>query len=87
MADKELVKKYLDQIENERKTGRATVPPTRLQKGNLLGGKTRAFIEAVKEQGKIVNPKKAPTSAQDDPMGEQSIMRQRVEAAKKARSK
>jgi hypothetical protein len=87
MADKALVKKYLDQIEADRATGRASTPPRRLQKGNLLGGKTAAFIEAVKEQGKIVNPKKSTTSSQDDPMAEQSIMRQRVEAAKKARSK
>jgi hypothetical protein len=86
MADKALVKKYLDQIEADRATGRASTPPRRLQKGNLLGGKTAAFIEAVKEQGKIVNPPKS-TSTQDDPMAEQSIMRQRVEAAKKARSK
>jgi hypothetical protein len=59
MADTKLVKKFLDDIESARANGRSVEPPARLQNGNILGAKTAAFKEAVKEQGKKVNPPKA----------------------------
>jgi hypothetical protein len=55
MADKAQVKKMLDDIESARQSGRAVEPPTRLQRGNILGAKTAAFKEAVKQQGAKVN--------------------------------
>lgn len=58
MADKAEVKKQLDEIEAARKSGMAVKPPI-FGRGNILGQKTRAFKEAVKEQGKIIAAEKA----------------------------
>ena len=52
MADPKEVQRQFEAIEADRKIGRVTVAPARLARGNLLGGKTSAFIEAVKRQGK-----------------------------------
>lgn len=49
MADKKMVKAFLDDIEAARQSGRAVAPPSRLQRGNLLGAKTAAFKEAVQQ--------------------------------------
>lgn len=57
MADKKLVKKYLDDMTSARESGRAVVPPSRLQRGNILGGATKAFIEAGKQDTAAANAK------------------------------
>lgn len=56
MADPVKVKKYLGQLEDNRKNGRPTEPPARFKLGNLLGGETDAFNEAVKQQGAPPTP-------------------------------
>lgn len=76
MADKDQTKKFLDDIETARKNGRAIFPPSRLQAGNVLGAKTAAFKEAVKQQVKSVAPV-------DDVMDSQSRLRKAFEARKK----
>lgn len=72
MADKREVRKQLEAIEADRKIGRLTVPPARLARGNLLGGKTEAFIEAVRQQG-LPKPKAVPPLALRDMMTPKAI--------------
>lgn len=64
-ADPELVKKYLAEIEHDRTSGLMTTPPDRLQPGNILGGKTAAFIEAVKQQGQQLQPQQGQATPGD----------------------
>lgn len=55
MADPKQVKKYLDEIERKRKVGVAVETPGFAR--NILGGKSEAFTEAVKQQGKTIKPR------------------------------
>lgn len=84
-ADPALVKKYLQEVEDDRKSGRMSQPPTWLQPGNILGGKSAAYAEAVKQQGQMLNPKPAPGS-DDDIMSAQSDLRKKIEKQKKTGS-
>ncbi len=83
MANAAQIKKTLDEIEAARKSGRMVMPPSRFQAGNILGAKTEAFNEAVKQQGKPAST--AAPDAGDDIMDSQSRLRKAVEARKKAK--
>lgn len=72
------VQTALDDIEKARKSGRAVMPPARMQPGNILGSKTAAFNEAVKEQGTMLNPK--PKDPNADINDVQSRLRKAVQA-------
>lgn len=60
MANPDLVKLYLAQIEADRAAGRPSVAPSMLQLGNLLGDKSDAFAEAVRQQGQMLYKMKHP---------------------------
>jgi hypothetical protein len=88
MADKKAqYQEMLDDIEAKRKAGKSVVPPSRLQFGNLLGGKTRAFNDAVKIQGNRSTGGKKPSAGSntDDIYESQSTLRTLVDRAKKAK--
>ena len=79
MANKKLVDEMLADLESARKSGRAVSPPSRLQRGNILGAKTAAFNEAVKQQGKVM-PKPKPYKQSEE-------LFEMAERAKKVRSR
>lgn len=60
MAAPELVKRYLTEIEADRVAGRPSIAPSWLQPGNILGGKSDAFAQAVKQQGLMLLKLKYP---------------------------
>jgi hypothetical protein len=56
---------YVAELETARKSGKAVEPPKRLKFGNLLGGETRAFMDAVKTQGNRSDGGMKPAGAPD----------------------
>jgi len=82
-ADPKEVKKMLADIESARTHGRSIEPPSRLSAGNILGSRTDAFNEAVKQQTKTFNKGRIPEDPNAEIMDMQSDLRKKIEARKK----